>query len=823
MADVLRSPGRRLDPEVRTAVETDMNAPGSLEHAEVIDGPEGVAAARSVRSVAFTSGNKIVGDISDRETAIHEAIHVVQQSRGPVSGTDRGDGIAVSDPGDRFEREAATEARRINNRLAQPRHTAQRRSRQPEAAAQRLSVRPVVGTSKGDEPRVGPFKAEDQANAVRASAGPVPVRTAPADGRTSAGGHVVQRAVVSQIEPTTDDEGTVRIGTLNIIGRPDSPFSGTMGDHSTAFAVQVEAVRRQVVGRTAAEAVANLRLMYEEMMRLPGTGLIRLDIPGGHGALWQQAREVVFRLFDEFNENASETRRMPLVQQLANALLHLRELVPLSTINVKAVRPALAGKGKGESRHRDLLLKEEADLASGMTVAPEPLQGAILALFDCKAVALLALEPAANRQLMAPGLTRDTSVEDVVVLTARQHIQSVQAAFPLAFARAWPNQGEALADLCGSVMAAVNKARMADVPYYEDQIAKSKSRKARAESELGVLSARNKNGRRTQEAVITEESETLERLENELRAAKKAIAAASISSSSSSNSPSAASSSASSSDAMEEEAEDDEAADEEAADDEEVLADGTRRKQPLASQIVVNMQGTTAYVTGMHSAGRSPSPLPGGTMGAHTTAWAVHLDAIRTAIVNKPLSDVLAALPNLRADALAMYTRLHRSFRHTAEHTAGLKNADELMRHYLASIREVSDEAKPLFVQGFLNQLLTFVNYIPGATLEAADTGGKGEGTSRRTLLAFERTGTPADRYVVTNLREAILKLLDLKDVKDEAAQLALVDNHLATISRAYPRSYSTAGLTDAEDALTAWHVMAEKAEDKKRRKKEQE
>ena len=114
--DVLRSRGRRLDPQLQSTVEAGMNAaPGSLNHAEVIDGPKGVAAARDVGATAFTSQNKIVGDISDRETAIHEAIHVLQQSRGPVSGTDRGDGIAVSDPGDRFEREAATEARRINN------------------------------------------------------------------------------------------------------------------------------------------------------------------------------------------------------------------------------------------------------------------------------------------------------------------------------------------------------------------------------------------------------------------------------------------------------------------------------------------------------------------------------------------------------------------------------------------------------------------------------------------------------------------------------------------------------------------------------------
>jgi hypothetical protein len=387
-------------------------------------------------------------------------------------------------------------------------------------------------------------------------------------------------------------------------------------------------------------------------------------------------------------------------------------------------------------------------------------------------------------------------------------------------------------------MAEVNKARVKDVHYYKDQIAKSEDRKANAEGQLSVTHSRATTVKRDLLADITRETETLEHLKRELKEAEKAIAAANTSSSSStsfstsfstssssassSSSSVTASSSASSSDAMEEEVEDNRAADDEAADDEEVLADGTRRKQPLATQVFVDMQGTTAHVTGVHSAGRSPSPLPGGTMGAHTTAWAVHIDAIRAAIVNKPLPEVLAVLPHLRADAVAMCTRLERSFCPTATHREGLKIADDLMKHYLDSIGKVSDEAKPLFLQGFLNQLLTYVNYIPGATMEAADTGGKGEGTSRRTLLDFERTGDSRGTDVVT-IQEAILKLLDLKVVEDEAARLALVANHLAVISRAYPNSYRYARLTDVRKALAAWHSIDEKAENKKKRKREEE
>jgi hypothetical protein len=43
----------------------------------------------------------------------HELTHVVQQRSGPVDGTAAGGGIKVSDPSDRFEREASANADRV--------------------------------------------------------------------------------------------------------------------------------------------------------------------------------------------------------------------------------------------------------------------------------------------------------------------------------------------------------------------------------------------------------------------------------------------------------------------------------------------------------------------------------------------------------------------------------------------------------------------------------------------------------------------------------------------------------------------------------------
>jgi len=71
--------------------------------------------AANVDARAYTVGDDIVsgsGDIDDR-TLFHELTHVSQQRKGPVEGTDRGDGVRVSEPGDPFERAASA-----NERLA---------------------------------------------------------------------------------------------------------------------------------------------------------------------------------------------------------------------------------------------------------------------------------------------------------------------------------------------------------------------------------------------------------------------------------------------------------------------------------------------------------------------------------------------------------------------------------------------------------------------------------------------------------------------------------------------------------------------------------
>lgn len=110
---VLRSPGQPLD----EPVQADMEARFGTDFSDVRLHTGAVAqrSADEIGARAYTSGNHIVVGSRgvDRHTLAHELTHVIQQRSGPVAGTDNGDGLRISDPSDRFEREAEQNAKRV--------------------------------------------------------------------------------------------------------------------------------------------------------------------------------------------------------------------------------------------------------------------------------------------------------------------------------------------------------------------------------------------------------------------------------------------------------------------------------------------------------------------------------------------------------------------------------------------------------------------------------------------------------------------------------------------------------------------------------------
>lgn len=111
--DVLRTPGRPLDEPLRQEMEARLGA--DFSQVRVHDDAAARRSAAEVGASAYTSDNHVVigHGGADKHTWAHELTHVVQQSAGPVAGTETGDGLRVSDPADRFEREAERVATQV--------------------------------------------------------------------------------------------------------------------------------------------------------------------------------------------------------------------------------------------------------------------------------------------------------------------------------------------------------------------------------------------------------------------------------------------------------------------------------------------------------------------------------------------------------------------------------------------------------------------------------------------------------------------------------------------------------------------------------------
>jgi len=110
--EVLRSPGRALDAPLQQEMEgrfggEDFSGVRLHTDAAALD------SAAEIGALAYTSFPHVVWDGRDKQVLAEELHHIGQQSRGPVPGTDNGDGLMISDPSDWAEVEAKESARRV--------------------------------------------------------------------------------------------------------------------------------------------------------------------------------------------------------------------------------------------------------------------------------------------------------------------------------------------------------------------------------------------------------------------------------------------------------------------------------------------------------------------------------------------------------------------------------------------------------------------------------------------------------------------------------------------------------------------------------------
>lgn len=159
--------GQPLEEPVRTDME------GRLGHGfsdvRVHTGEAAHHSAASVNAHAYTVGSNIVfqrdkydpGSDAGRTMIAHELTHVVQQRSGPVDGTATGTGVRVSDPSDRFEREAAATAERAMSVPAAPLQAAQRTAA-GAAVVQRDADEDTKDTAQGTFAEGGSVQREEE-------------------------------------------------------------------------------------------------------------------------------------------------------------------------------------------------------------------------------------------------------------------------------------------------------------------------------------------------------------------------------------------------------------------------------------------------------------------------------------------------------------------------------------------------------------------------------------------------------------------------------------------------------------------------------------
>jgi hypothetical protein len=104
--------GAPLPRDTRAGMEAAFGT--SFDHVRVHTDEKASRSAESVGANAYTVGSDIVfrggqfnpSSSTGQRTIAHELAHVVQQSAGPVDGSEAGGGIRLSSPSDRFEQAA---------------------------------------------------------------------------------------------------------------------------------------------------------------------------------------------------------------------------------------------------------------------------------------------------------------------------------------------------------------------------------------------------------------------------------------------------------------------------------------------------------------------------------------------------------------------------------------------------------------------------------------------------------------------------------------------------------------------------------------------
>ncbi|MEV7023945.1 hypothetical protein AB0O00_17565, partial [Kitasatospora sp. NPDC093558] len=568
------------------------------------------------------------------------------------------------------------------------------------------------------------------------------------------------QALATQIE--TGLHGT--ISDVTVVGRPPSPYSGTMGDHSTAFAVQVAALTRRLRGHGFTDAVTGIADLIGAVRSLPGARLTD-HLPPAHRRRLSEAERELVELHYLLRRVTKPEYRLSLLQQFADSFLHYRELIPLTTINVREVSPATAGKGKAEAGS----VRPLDDFERGAGGSATELQEAVLDLFDLRAAARVVAELDPERLArLAPGMPSSATREQRMTALVEQHLRSVDLAFPRAFREAWGHDGEAAERAAVQLRMRLRpEVRLVVDEYLQNSrrnVEANRNEVENAQFDAVLLPRKQKEKKEAEIRTLRREGTALEELTRKFEELQLDLSNEPAGTGSPTVPPN----------------DGDRPSGRDAQDfaDSGLPEEDTGPQARLATQAVL---GPNGVIRQLLFAGRSPSPFSG-TMGAHTTAWVVHQDVIRRAVTGVGIPQAMRNLAQVARHAGRQEQERVGVIGIEPYHQERLDAARAELVALVAGIENGTAETSPQALQRFVNSLLSYVNYIPGATFETANTNGRAE-ASPRAVLRSHQAGAGAHAQ---ELADAVAGLFDVHDVPENVA-LLLAEHHRQLIELAYP------------------------------------
>ncbi|CAL9423474.1 hypothetical protein SUDANB120_01896 [Streptomyces sp. enrichment culture] len=326
--DVLRSAGRPLEAGVRADMEARLGA--DFGDVRIHDDSAARRSAAEIGARAYTSGSHVViGDGgADRHTLAHELTHVIQQRQGPVAGTDNGAGLSISDPGDRFEREAEANAVRAMASVPSPVREASAAAGPPAAE----------GSSPAPVQRMNAATAAPAPAPVLPGQAPAPAPAVPTLDRIDFGGGIP----LDGLQLTTWESGFPL--TANLTYRTtDTPSAivAVSGLGTSAARVQLQAWsgNQQVGASSFVAPIAGQNLFLMSQLQLPVQGVGTAV----HGVSWRLARENTPGQGQEIGTTAHEVHRLygtPQTHARADAVVAAMSMLAGQT-DAQAVATAL--------------------------------------------------------------------------------------------------------------------------------------------------------------------------------------------------------------------------------------------------------------------------------------------------------------------------------------------------------------------------------------------------------------------------------------------------------------------------------------------------